>query len=340
MTVTRPRDRWIAAIAIGAATAYLHMMLRDPGVTADLAPIWWSARALLAGENPYTAVGPHGTLFVYPYAQLYPLPGILLLAPFTVLSLDVATSLFAGLGAGALAYVVARDGFARLPVFLSAGFIWSVSLAQWSPLLTAAALLPVLGFVLVAKPTIGLALYLYRPTRLAAVGGAMLVLASFAIWPTWPVWWLPILREHSPRMVAPIAVPGGQLLLLALFKWRRPEARLLLALAVIPQTPLPYESVVLFLVTSTLVEAGVLTIGTWIFAELLLRLVEPGMATLEKRALAMQLMVLTVYLPSLAMVLRRRNEGDTAELARALGRRLRVWRAPSPSPDTVPIAPL
>ncbi len=92
---------------------------------------------------------------------------------------------------------------------------------------------------------------------------------------------------------------------------------------------------------STLLEAGVLTVGTWIFAELLLRLVEPGMATLEKRALAMQLMVLTVYLPSLVMLLRRPNEGDTAELVRTLGRRLRRWRQDSTAPrDTVPAAPL
>lgn len=339
MDVTRPRDRWIAALAIGVATAYLHAMLRDPGVTADLTPIWWSARALMSGVNPYEAVGPRGSLFVYPYAQLYPLPAILLLTPLTALSSGAATTVFAGVGGAALAYAVARTGYSRLPVFLSAGFIWAVSLAQWSPLLTAAALVPALGFLMVVKPTIGLALFAYRPTRAAFVGGAALVLLSFAIWPGWPLWWIPILREHSPRMIAPIVVPGGQLLLLALLKWRRPEARLLLALSIIPQTPLPYESVVLFLVAATVAESSLLAVGSWIFAEMLIRFVEPGMATLEKRALAMQLMVLTVYLPALVMLLRRPNEGDTATLARAALALVRGWRLRRVR-DATPVAPL
>lgn len=318
----RRRDRWITALVLGAATAFLHVTTRGARVDSDLAPIWWSARSLLEGMNPYVAVGPDGSLFHWPYAQLYPLPAILLLAPFTLLSTATASALFTGISGACLAYAVARDGYARLPIFVSAGFIWAVNLAQWSPLLAAATLIPPLGFLLVVKPTIGLALFLYRPTLIAAVGAIVLLLASLAVWPGWPAAWYPLLVSHAPNMIAPISVLGGPLLLLAMLRWRRPEARLLLALALIPQTPLPYETVVLFLVTTTLAEASILAALTWVFSELLVAAVRPDMPTLEKRAVAMRLMVLTVYLPTLVMLLRKPNEGDTPELIRAVGERL------------------
>jgi hypothetical protein len=318
----RPRDRVIAALAIGAATAYLHVATRGARVDSDLAPIWWSARALLDGMNPYVVVGPGGSLFHWPYVQLYPLPAILLLAPFTLLETGTASMLFTGISGACLAYAVARDGYTRFPIFLSAGFIWAVNLAQWSPLLTAAALLPALGFLLVVKPTIGLALFLYRPTMIAAAGAIVLLVVSLAVWPGWPLAWYPLLVSHAPNMIAPVAVLGGPLLLLAALRWRRPEARLLLALALIPQTPLPYETVVLFLVTTTLAEASVLAVLTWVFSELLVAAVRPDMPTLEKRAVAMRLMVLTIYLPALVMLLRKPNEGDTPELIRAVRERL------------------
>lgn len=313
------------ALLIGAATAFLHWSMRGTAVIPDLAPIWWSARALLQGGDPYASVGPNGTLYLYPYPQLYPLPAILLIAPLVAFPIDVATSLFAGLGAGVLAYAVARDGYRRLPIFLSAGFFWSVNLAQWSPLLVGAALIPVLGFVFVVKPTIGLALFLYKPTRVAVIGGAVLVLLSFLLRPTWPASWLPILAGHAVNMVAPVEVLGGPLLLLGLLKWKRPEARLLVALSLIPQTPLPYEGLLLFLVATSLVEAGLLAVLAWVGAELLLMQVHDAMPTREKRELAMRMMVFTGYLPALLMLLRRPNEGDTPVL---LGQ-LREWlRAP------------
>jgi hypothetical protein len=45
-------------------------------------------------------------------------------------------------------------------------------------------------------------------------------------------------------------------------KWRRPEARLLAALACIPQTPVLYEVVPLFLLVRTFREAAVLVVLT------------------------------------------------------------------------------
>ena len=52
-------------------------------------------------------------------------------------------------------------------------------------------------------------------------------------------------------MVAPITRPGGVLVLLALLKWKRADARLLLALACVPHTTVPYETIPLFLIPQT-----------------------------------------------------------------------------------------
>jgi hypothetical protein len=52
-------------------------------------------------------------------------------------------------------------------------------------------------------------------------------------------------------MVPVVARPGGFLLLLALSRWRRPEARLLAAMACVPQTLGLYETLPLFLIPRT-----------------------------------------------------------------------------------------
>ena len=51
-------------------------------------------------------------------------------------------------------------------------------------------------------------------------------------------------------MTAPVTyvTAGGPLILLALLRWRRPEARLLVALGCIPHTTMLYEALPLFLV--------------------------------------------------------------------------------------------
>src|SRR4029078_6587043 len=55
---------------------------------------------------------------------------------------------------------------------------------------------------------------------------------------------------------------GGPLILLALIRWRRPEARLIAALACVPQTTLLYEAVPLFLVVYGWYEGLMLSILT------------------------------------------------------------------------------
>jgi hypothetical protein len=55
---------------------------------------------------------------------------------------------------------------------------------------------------------------------------------------------------------------GGFVALLGLFRWRRPEARLLVALACVPQTMLLYEALPPFLIPRTIGEVVVLLVAS------------------------------------------------------------------------------
>ena len=56
----------------------------------------------------------------------------------------------------------------------------------------------------------------------------------------------------------PLLYWGGPLMLLALLRWRRPEARLLAALSCVPHTPELYESLYLFLVPASMWQGALL----------------------------------------------------------------------------------
>ena len=99
--------------------------------------------------------------------------------------------------------------------------------------------------------------------------------------------------------LAPVTLPGGALVLLAGLRWRRPEARLLLAMACLPHTVAFYEAVPLFLVPQRWTEACGLWASTLI-AYLLARHAGTYIA-------GAHLIVWLGYLPAVAMVLLRPN---------------------------------
>jgi hypothetical protein len=99
--------------------------------------------------------------------------------------------------------------------------------------------------------------------------------------------------------------PGGALVLLALLRWRRPEARLLAAMACIPLTASWYEALPLLLIGQTKRECQVLSL-----------LSSAGYATaglflahdefVEVRYVR-SLMLAFCFFPALVTVLRRTN---------------------------------
>ena len=291
----------VVALAIGLAAfllSELHAALPRPGLSDFIDP-WLGARAVIAGKNPYTvvrALHPDVALF-------YPLPALLLILPLGWRSLVHAQSIFAGVGMGALAYA----GWDRKPLLIgcvSAGALASVTWGQWSLILTASALIPMLGFLWAAKPSVGLALaagYLNKP---AIIGSLILTAISFLVWPGWFAAWLPGL--HQSGHFAPVTRPGGFLLLAALLRWRRPEGRMLAAYACIPQITMLYDTVPLILIPSTRPEAYLLAILTQA-AGVVIFWRRTNLPLIEENTHQWPVLLLLVYLPALIMVMRRPN---------------------------------
>ena len=255
--------RLVIALAIGTAAGALgYAFLSRPGLGGDYFFVWSAARALLSGQNPYhvIAVGPENPAND---VFLYPLPALIVIAPFAWLPVAASGGLFLGASSALLAYALTREGYHRLPLFMSAPFLMAVSLGQWSPLITAAALESNLGFALAAKPNLGLAAWIYRPNVRAIVVGAAIVVLSLAILPSWPLDWYHNITAR-PEKFSPIRTGLGPLLVLAALRWRRKEARLLLAMAVVPQALFFYDQVILGLIPRTFRQSLIFSLLTFV----------------------------------------------------------------------------
>jgi len=265
---------------------------------------WWvGARALLDGQNPYEAV----PRVIGPAFRLYhPMPAVLVTVPFALLRPDVALSLFSALSTAILAFAVTRTSYARLPLFLSASFAHAAVMGQWSLLLTAALFLPWLAFLGAVKPNVGLAMLGSSLSWRAAAVMLVFAVVSLAVMPSWPREWLAQLPS-SPYHFSPLRTPVGFLTLLALLRWRRPEARLLAVLGVVPQSPFVYEALPLFLIPRTRYQSYALVIGSDV--ALGVYVLARGIEQSRFFWINGIAVVVTMYLPSLIMVLRRPNEG-------------------------------
>jgi hypothetical protein len=301
----------VTAAVNGALLAWIVWSRPQPQ-PSDLAPIWASARALVHHQDPYQAVGP-GRAYETLFPQIYPMTSIVTVAPLSLLPLRWADPLFVGLGFGLFTWAVTARRLLTpaLVALISLPALMTLQTSQWSLLLTGAALLPACGWLLVAKPTVGLALFAAFPRWKSAAGCALLLALSFLILPEWLGEWRATLSS-APHVVAPITRPGGLLVLLALLKWRRADARLLVALACVPHTTAPYETIPLFLIPQTWLQAWSL----WALAVLAYVAQWAGgpyFSQAEYWAGGARSIVALMYLPCLVMVLRRPNVWSTAD---------------------------
>jgi hypothetical protein len=284
---------------------------------------------LAHGQSPYELIGP-GREFPYPFPLFYPATSAVAAMPFALVPARLADALFIGLGAAVLAWSLTRQRLAnpQLWVFASFPMMVAAQTVQWSPWLTAAALMPSLGFLYAAKPSVGLAMLAAYPSRTALVGAAAFGIATVAIWPWWIAQWIATL-PLATHMSAPVTRWGGPLILLALLKWRRADARLLAGLACVPQTPVLYEVVPLFLLVRNFREATLLVVLTGVMG----KIVQATVTTTDYNAWMAangQWMVWLVYLPCTVMILFRPNEGLTLDWHAMLPKRWSRDRRPAP----------
>ncbi|MEO6057047.1 MAG: hypothetical protein ABIQ49_09425 [Gemmatimonadales bacterium] len=294
-----PGSRTTLLLALSCATLVAAIYWASHPGRTDFDYFWTAANALIHGDDPYRAVDELGT----GYPLFYPLPAVLLLAPLGLLPLALARVAFAWAGTFALSLAAFRYGRGFPAVLFSASYLSALMQGQWSPLLAAGAVVPWLGALWVAKPSLGLALGLGYPSKPAAIGAGLVVVVSFVVMPGWPAAWLHALEATNHVILA--LQPGGVLLLAALVRWRHPEARLLAAFACVPQTPALYETVPLFLIPRTR-WGGYLLAVLSLLATAYMRTVTPlapDMAIEESLAARWPIMFWSMYVPALVMVL-------------------------------------
>jgi hypothetical protein len=304
----RARAAFAIVIAFLAVLLCYGNTLTAWGRPGDFGQNWFGARAILTGHDPYALVGP-GLAYDWPWPLFYPATSFIIAMPLAALPQLWAVLTFVFLSCGLLAFAVTETGWHRAPMFGSAAFIFAAGSAQWSPLFTAALTIPILAVAFAAKPTIGLALAAAGPGRVRqyALGGAVVTaLLSIALFPSWPMEWLANLRR-APHIVSPLLRVGGVTILLALLRWKRPEARLIIALACVPQTGAWYEALPLFLVANTLYETMTLSVMSCLGFLLYYPFMDVG-SDIQVNHDVGALIVAFVYLPATIMVLRRPNE--------------------------------
>jgi len=230
------RGRIAVSLVIGVASGLFCWFLMKR-LHQDAADFRWAihaAQRLLAGQNPYDT----------PLEQ-YPLTAALFALPFVRLAPEAAAGLFYGISSALLALGLTKHGYERLLVFLAYPYWAGILTIQWSPIIAASAFFPFLLPVTMAKPQVGLPIFLTRMTRRGVLASVAVGLLSLALMPRWPQLWLGQLGNYQHFI--PLWVIPGPLLLLALLRYRDRDAIFLLLSAIMPQRWF-FDSFILWLI--------------------------------------------------------------------------------------------
>lgn len=282
------RGRIAVSAAIGIASgAFCWFLMKH--FHQDAADFRWAlhlVHRLLARQNPYDT----------PLEQ-YPLPAALFALPWAGLQPELAAALFWGISSSLLAFGLTRHGYTRLLIFFAYPYWAGILTVQWSTIIAASAFFPLLLPATMAKPQVGLPVFLTRFDRRGWLACAVVALASLAVKPDWP--WLWLRQAGNYQHFIPILVLPGALLLLALLRYRDRDAWLLLLSACMPQRWF-FDSFTLWLIPQSRREIiwtvffswGV---GIWRWYHIPHSFTEVGRCTL-----------ILLYLPMLAVVLLRK----------------------------------
>ena len=274
----------------------------------DFDIFYQGALAVRNGADPYSVHHPG-----WPARLSYPLPALLVVMPLIWLPIRVAGAVFVGWSGFALGYALSRAGGKwRYALFGSGSFIVCAGSGQWTALLLASVWVPAFGFFGVAKPNVGIVVAAHwrrwRQFVPAVAGGVVLTVIAFAVRPTWLGDWRAALGS-APYQRAPIRYPGGVLVLLALVRWRRPEATYLLTYAVIPQTPTPYSDLLLFAIPETKWEVLGLAMLSHL-AGVVTRDFSAGQILFDRLMQYGGISTIMLMLPCVLMILRRPNRAQ------------------------------
>jgi hypothetical protein len=285
--------RVVVSAAVGLASGIFCWFLMKH-LHQDAADFRWAlriAQRLLFRQNPYDTS-----------LEQYPLTAGLFALPFVRLQPEIAAGLFYGISSAALAFGLTRYGYRGLLIFLAYPYWAGLLTVQWSPVIAASAFFPLLLPVTMAKPQIGLPVFLTRLSRRGLFACMIVAALSLMVMPRWPLLWIGQLGHYEHFI--PLLVLPGPLLLLALWRYRDRDAILLLLAACMPQRWF-FDSFILWLIPRSRREI-VWTVffswgaGLWRWYHAPHSFTEVGRWT-----------VFFIYLPMLAVVLRRHLSSPT-----------------------------
>lgn len=299
--------RYLPAILIGVTAALAAAVMPHP---VRLAGVEVGDIGLpLAGMAQFEAGGsPYEVRLRGHTPALYPFTTMLVLWPLKLVPLRFVVAVFVGLSSFALALAIARHGKPwQLLLFLTPAYWSAVQSVQWSPLLTAAILLPPLLPLALVKPQLGLVLAVCgRWSRWTLLASAALVTVSLLVWPRWPVEWVKHGHLDTFNGVSPVTVLPGIVLLLGVLAWRTREGRLLLAMSVIVQRYF-YDQLPLYLVARTWRQMVLLLGTSWALALLLLATHRFELAAGLQDVVVWRALIAGLFLPALGIVLYNRH---------------------------------
>jgi hypothetical protein len=287
-----PVLRWRIAISalIGVATGLFcsFLMHRLSLRARDFTWAIYLAQKLLGHQNPYDT----------PYEQ-YPLTAGLIALPFVRLAPEMAAGLFYGVSSGLLAFGLTRGGYHRLLVFLAYPYWIGLFAVQWSPVIAASAFFPLLAFVTMAKPQVGIPVFVTYLNRWGLGVCGVLGVVSLIVMPKWPYLWLGQM-SHYQHFFAILTLPGP-LILLALLRYRKRDAWLLLLTSFMPQRWF-FDVFVLWLIPKSRREIMWTVFWSWALCAWRWYHIPHSFAQIGRWT------VFFLYLPMLAIILLRRSD--------------------------------
>lgn len=218
-----------------------------------------AGKMILDGADPYSCFGAE----VWTRFPSNPYTTALIALPFTFFGLLSAPLMF-GLWSGLLAYGLLQQTNKVWPLlmFTGAPFWHAFYFLQWTPLLAAVYVLPVLLPLALVKPQIGFPILFTRFTWKRAIMCMTFLVLTFVLDPTWPVRWWPQAKSYD-GFIPVLWTPFGLLLVTGAMFWRYRETQLFLLYAAMPQRAI-YDTLLLYFTLKTKNQFIIYTVIGWI----------------------------------------------------------------------------